>query len=170
VWLWRADGDGDDDDNHVPLSHPHMVVPRPARQLGEYPHIGLLDPRTGQLLRSWGGFVAAATLLDELRSFVASHSLDDLSAAPLPPQQSRPQSDRTTKQARTLHSTPLRRSCCRHSRAQNTHQLHSLLQKAKVDLTEEEMLAEAIAASLRESHPQATGAPPLSSVCHVQAG
>lgn len=95
-------------------------------KLGEYPHIGLLDPRTGQLLRSWGGFVAAATLLDELRSFVASHSLDDLSAAPLPPQQSRPQSDRTTKQ------------------------------KAKVDLTEEEMLAEAIAASLRESHPQAT--------------
>jgi hypothetical protein len=55
-----------------------------CHQLAEYPHIGLLDPRTGQLLHSWSGYVDAATLLDRLGSFVSSHSLDDLSATTLP--------------------------------------------------------------------------------------
>jgi len=83
-------------------------------KLTEYPHVGLVDPRTGQLLRYWSGFIDASTLSSELGNFIASHSLDDLSAPPLPVQQ-----------------------------------------KAKVDLTEEEMLAEAIAASLQESSQEA---------------
>jgi len=79
-------------------------------KLSAYPHVGLVDPRTGQLLRSWEGFVDATTFLTDFQFFLASNSLDDLSARPRKQQP-----------------------------------------KAKVDLTEEEMLAEAIAASLKET-------------------
>jgi hypothetical protein len=39
-----------------------------------FPHIALLDPRTGQLLESWEGFVPAPTLLHELQQFLDNNA------------------------------------------------------------------------------------------------
>ncbi len=33
-----------------------------------YPHIGLIDSRTGELLRSWTGYVGSEELIKECRS------------------------------------------------------------------------------------------------------
>ncbi|KAL6072110.1 UBX domain-containing protein 1 [Balamuthia mandrillaris] len=89
------------------------------------PHIAILDPRTGQLMDSWEGFISAQELLSQLEDFVDNNSLED--DAPV--------------------------AVLRNQRREATDSFvtsETKKKKAVVDLSEEEQLAAAIAASLEE--------------------
>ncbi|KAL9656836.1 hypothetical protein ABK040_004371 [Willaertia magna] len=51
----------------------------------QYPYICIIDPRTGENVKSWSGkFVDAPTMVDYLQNFIDSHSLMDHLPSPSP--------------------------------------------------------------------------------------
>ena len=53
----------------------------------QLPHIGLLDPVTGQLIKSWTGFKDAERLMDKLAEISDTPPTDGYGAEPIPPSQ-----------------------------------------------------------------------------------
>jgi len=41
------------------------------------PHVAIIDPRTGEMLKHWNGFIGYDVLMDEIPAFLESHSLED---------------------------------------------------------------------------------------------
>lgn len=63
------------------------------------PHIALLDPRTGELIRKWEGFVNPEELLNQLVHFLSSHSLVDTVPVSFPEETKQKETQEDTKKS-----------------------------------------------------------------------
>ncbi|EFC45172.1 UBX domain-containing protein [Naegleria gruberi] len=127
--LWQAD----DGTNQAELF-------KTRYRIRSYPFVCIIDPRTGENMKTWEGkYIDASTMVDSLQNFADSHSLMDHLPSPSP---------------NTLHTpNPFDNIPVQHlpsTTATTTTSHHTDMSTG--DETEEEMIRAAIEASLQESN------------------